>query len=78
MGPAQAIVLPKTLLYISRVKNPTDSEIDAVFQSGMHGVESAAMAAQNVSGEEDIMSIATIPEYLVCDGFNQDISVALV
>ena len=75
---SQAIVLPQTMQDISRVKKPTESKIEAVFQSGTHNVESAAMAVQNVSGEEDIMSIAPIPPYLVYDGFNHGISTALV
>ena len=78
MGPAQSIVLPHILQDIIRVKNPTGSKIEAVFQSGTHNVELAATAKQNVSGKEEIMSISPIPAYLVYDGFNHDISVALV
>ena len=36
------------------------------------------MVAKNVSGKEDIMSIAPILAYMVYDSFNQDISAALV
>ena len=36
------------------------------------------MAEPNVSREEDIISIANILAYLIYDGFNQYISVALV
>ena len=55
----------QTLQDISRVKTTMNSKIEAVFQIGTHDVELAVMAAQNVSGEEDIMSIDPIPEYLV-------------
>ena len=78
MGLSQAIILPKTLRNISRVKNPTDSKIEVVFHIVTHNVESVAMVAQNVSKEEDIMSIAPIPAYLVYDGFNHNTSAALV
>ena len=78
MGPAQDIFLPKTLWDIIRVKNPTDSKIEAVFQSGTHDVGSSTMTAQNLSGKKDIMSIATILAYMVYNGFNQDINAALV
>ena len=75
---AQSIFLPKTLWDIIRVKNPTDSKIEAVFQSGTHDVGSSTMTAQNLSGKKDIMSIATILAYMVYNGFNQDINAALV
>ena len=77
MGTAQAILLPQNLQDIIRVKNPMDRDIEVVFQSGTQYVELAAIAAQNVRGEEDIMSIAPIPAYLVYNVFNQDISVVL-
>ena len=76
--PEQAIVLLQTLWDIIRVKNPTDSEIEVVFQSGTHDVESAAMAALNVIGKEYTMSVAPIPYYMVYNGFTQDISASLV
>ena len=40
LGLVQTIVLPQTLWDISRVKNTTDRKIEAVFQSGVHNVES--------------------------------------
>ena len=78
LGLSQAIILPQTLRYISRVKNSTDSKIEVVFHIGTHNVESVAMVAQNVSEEEDIMSVAPIPEYLVYDGFKHNTIAALV
>ena len=78
LGPAQAIVLPQTLWDISRVKNTTYGEIEMVFQSGTHNLESASMTTQNVSGDEDIMYIALILAHMVYGGFNQDISAELV
>ena len=75
---AQAIVFPQTLRDINKVKKITDSKIEAVLQSGTHDLELVVMAAKNVSGEEDIMSIAPIPAYLVYNGFNHEISAALV
>ena len=78
MGPAQAIVFPQTLWDISRFKNTTYGEIEMVFQSGTHNLESASMTTRNVSGDEDIMSIALILAHMVYGGFNQDISAELV
>ena len=48
------------------------------FKSGTHNVELATMAAQNLSCEEEIISIAPIPTYIVYNGFDQEISAALV
>ena len=76
LGPAKAIVLQQTIQDIIMVKNPMDSKIEVVFQSGTHDLELAAMAERNVSGEEDIMYIDTIPTYMVYDGSN--VSTALV
>ena len=78
MSPEKAIVLPQSLIDIIRVKNPTESEIEAVFKSRTHDVESATMMGRNVSGKEDTMSITPIPEYMVYNGFNQDTSTDLV
>ena len=44
----------------------------------MHNVESAAMAVQNMTDKEHIMSIASIPAYMVYSSFNQHISTDLV
>ena len=63
--PAQVIFLPQTLWDIRRVKNSTDSENEALFQSGACNVESVAMAAQNVSGKDNIKSIGPISEYVI-------------
>ena len=65
LSPEKAIVLPQSLIDIIRVKNPTESEIEAVFKSRTHDVESATMMGRNVSGKEDTMSITPIPEYMV-------------
>ena len=49
-----------------------------MFQSSNNDVDLVGMVAQNVSNEEDIMSISIISLYLVYDGFNHDIRAALV
>lgn len=78
LGPAQAIVLDRTLRDTVRIKNLTDAEIEAVFQSGNHAVDAMVQQASNVQNEEMLMKIAPIPAYMVWDGLDQDLDAAMV
>ena len=78
LGPAQAIVLESTLRTQVRIKNLTEAEVEAVFQSGTHKVDAMVQQASNVNGEEIMMKIAPIPAYLVWNGFDKDLDAAMV
>ena len=78
LGPAQAIVLDATLRDSVRMKNLTDAEIEAVFQSGNHSVDAMVQRASNVQQESTMMKIAPIPTYMVWDGLDKDLDAAMV
>ena len=71
------MVLDATVQYKILVKNLIPEDFQSGFTNGQ-GVDQQLERASNVTEEEEIMKIASIPSYLIYDGFDKDLDSAMV
>ena len=58
--------------------NVTSAEVATFFGLGKHTFHQQVVSARNVQDKFNVLRMAVIPEYLVWDGFNKYLDVAMV
>ena len=78
MGPSQVIMMDNSIRTHIRAINTTDTEIQAVFNTGQHVPSKKIEKSGNINRHEKILCIAAIPTYLIYNDFNEDLDCTIV
>ena len=71
------MVLDATALEKVLVNNLTAEDVQTGF-TNKHAVDHHIERARNIKDKEEIMMIAPIPQYLICDGFEKYLDAAML